>query len=65
MNKIKKDEYFKWKKTINTHRKQQEKQIMISLIMLCFSEPFKRTLKAEKIKRNIVGFLIHIQIEII
>jgi hypothetical protein len=40
MNKIKQDEYFKWKKEIDTHRKQQEKQIMISMIMLCINEPF-------------------------
>jgi hypothetical protein len=35
-------------KEIDTHRKQQEKQITTSMIMLCFNEPFSLYLKAEK-----------------
>ena len=50
-------------KEIDTHRKQQEKQIMTSMIMLCFNEPFNLDLKARKSSETCSFFsYVHIQI---
>jgi hypothetical protein len=40
-------------KEIDTHRKQQEKQIMSSMIMLCFNEPFSLYLKAKNQAKHV------------
>lgn len=52
-------------KEIDTHRKQQEKQIMISVIMMCINEPFTSDFKAEKSSETFAFFLIYPKSKII
>ena len=42
------EEYFKWKNRSILIANNNRKQIMTSMIMLCFSEPFRSDSKAEK-----------------